>query len=383
LEIDVKRILVLGSGRVGSIIASDLAKSPDFEVAVADASAASLDRARARAELETIEADLTPGKIRELAARRDLVVGALPGSMGFAALSAVVDLGLDVVDISFMPENPLDLDARARETGACALVDFGVAPGMSNIFVGVAQNLLDRVDSVSIYVGGLPREGVWPYFYKAPFSPSDVIEEYTRPARLVQEGRVVTRPALSEPELLEFPGVGTLEAFNTDGLRTLLDTVKAPNMVEKTLRYPGHAELMRVLGESGFFGTEPLDVGSVAVRPLDLTSRLLFPLWNYAEGEEDFTVMRVTVEGVRESSRVRMEVDLLDRYDPATCTLSMARTTGFPAGAAARLLAGGAFLGPGVHPPETLGRFPETVDRILEELGMRGVLFRRCEAQVP
>jgi saccharopine dehydrogenase-like NADP-dependent oxidoreductase len=129
-----------------------------------------------------------------------------------------------------------------------AVVDCGVAPGLSNMMCGAAAARLDPLESVEIYVGGLPAERHWPFDYKAGFAPWDVLEEYTRPARIVEHGQIVLKEPLSEPELLEFPGVGTLEAFNTDGLRSLAYTLKAPFMKEKTLRWPGHAELMRVPG---------------------------------------------------------------------------------------------------------------------------------------
>src|SRR4029450_4766258 len=132
----------------------------------------------------------------------------------------------------------------------------------------------DACRLVEIYVGGLPRERRWPFDYKAGFAPADVIEEYVRPARMVEQGRVVVKEALSEPELIDFPGVGTLEAFNTDGLRGLRAAVKAPFMREKTLRYPGHVELMRAFRETGFFSKEPVDLGGPLARPRAATGAL-------------------------------------------------------------------------------------------------------------
>jgi lysine 6-dehydrogenase len=231
-------------------------------------------------------------------------------------------------------------------------------------------------------VGGLPVVRTWPWEYKAPFSPSDVLEEYTRPARYVAGGRLVTMPALSEPELVEFPGVGTLEAFNTDGLRSLLATVKVPFMIEKTMRYPGHAERIRMLRESGFFGTKPVDVGGAVVRPLDLTAKLLFAQWQLADGEEDFTAMRVSVEGVVGGKRVRRSFELLDRYDPGSGTTSMARTTGYTCTAVVRLVAQGLYRRPGVFPPEFLGREPGCYEFVIKELARRGVVFRESTAGV-
>ncbi|HEX7554805.1 MAG TPA: saccharopine dehydrogenase C-terminal domain-containing protein, partial [Geothrix sp.] len=202
------------------------------------------------------------------------------------------------------------------------------------------------------------------------------IEEYTRPARYGKDGKVVTFPALSEPELLDFQGLGTLEAFNTDGLRSIIKTFpQVPDMKEKTLRYPGHIEKMRMLRESGFFATEKRSVAGVEISPLDLTTALLFPLWFMEEGDEDFTVMRVTVEGEQAGQRMRKEFNLLDRYDRATKTTSMARTTGYTCTATVRLLAKGGFTRKGISPPEFVGQVPGAWDFIRADLAKRGVVF--------
>jgi lysine 6-dehydrogenase len=377
------RVVVLGAGLVGGAIARDLARDGEFEVTVVDSSQAALARLAGQRGVVTVRADLAAaGAVRRAVDEQDLVVGAVPGRMGFATLRSALECAKPVVDISFFPEDPFNLDALAREKGVPALVDFGIAPGCSNLILGRLERELEAVERFVCYVGGLPVVRSWPWEYKAGFSPADVLEEYTRPARYVAGGRVVTMPALSEPELVELPGVGTLEAFNTDGLRTLLSTVKAPFMQEKTLRYPGHIEKIRVLRESGFFGTEPIEAGSVKVRPLDLTSRLLFPLWHLAEGEEDLTVMRVSVEGGRDARRVRRTFDLLDRYDPATRTTSMARTTGYTCTAGVRLLAQGLYRRGGISPPEFLGRESGCYEFVIAELAKRGVVFRESSLEL-
>jgi lysine 6-dehydrogenase len=371
-----KRIVVLGAGRVGGVVARELAREKGFEVTVADLSEAALAKAAKSGPLKTVQADLSDASaIPRLVEPFDCVAGALPGWMGFKALRAVIEAGKDCCDISFMPEDALLLDGLARETGATVVFDMGVAPGMSNMLIGSAVAEFERTDRVRILVGGLPPVRCWPFQYKAPFSPVDVIEEYTRPARLVENGKPVEKPALSEPEMVEFPGLGTFEAFNTDGLRSLIRTVKAPFMVEKTLRWPGHRELMLVLRESGFFDEKEVEVKGVQVRPVDLTSKLLFRQWAFAEGEEDFTIMRVEVQGRKDGKSVCARWDLFDRYDPETRTLSMARTTGFPAAIVAALIARGRFTRPGVIPPEELGRDPEILRAVMTELARRGVRF--------
>jgi lysine 6-dehydrogenase len=370
------KIVVLGAGLVGGPMALDLAKENGFEVTVADIRDEPLERVARGTKIRAVKADLGDAAVLSaLAHEHDLVLSAVPGFMGFSTLKTVIETGTSCVDIAFFPEDPLELDVLAKKHAATVFVDMGVGPGMSSVLAAHAHSQLDATDSIMTYVAGLPRVRRWPYEYAAVFSPIDVIEEYIRPARYVENGHLVTRPALSDPELLDFPEVGTLEAFNTDGLRTMAKTMKVPNMKEKTMRYPGHIAKMAVLRETGFFGTEPVDVGGAKIRPLDLTAKLLFPMWKLQPGEADVTVMRVIVEGTKAGKRTRWTYDLFDTFDAATGVHSMARTTGYTATAAIRLLANGMFTDKGVFPPELVGLRKPCVEFMRKELADRNVIY--------
>ncbi len=363
-------------------MALDLAQDDDMEVTVVDIDGTRLERIREKdSRVSTVRADLSdPAVVTSRAAGSDMVVSAVPGFMGFETLKTVIEAGKNVVDIAFFPEDPFRLDELARRRGVVAVVDCGVAPGMSNVLVGHVDRLLDRTESVVIYVGGLPEIREWPWEYKAPFSPIDVIEEYVRPARYVENGHLVVRPALSDPEFISFPELGTLEAFNTDGLRTLATTIEAPNLKEKTLRYPGHIEKMAVLREAGFFDPSPIDIGGCAVSPMALTARLLFPKWKLEPGDVDITIMRIVVEGEKDGERKRYTYDLFDRYDAETGVHSMARTTGYTATVAVRLLRAGLYETPGIIPPEFLGRDDRCFEFLLDGLRSRGIVYRESLA---
>ena len=371
------KILVLGAGLVGGPMAMDLAMDGEFEVTSADISAEALLKLRGFPGIQTIKADL--GDLPELVALAngfDLVVSAVPGHMGYRTLETLIECRKNVVDIAFFPEDMFGLDEKARAMGVTVICDMGVAPGMSNVLLGYGASMLDHLEKGIIYVGGLPVVRTWPYEYKAVFSPIDVIEEYTRPARYIDGGRLVVREALSDPELIDFPGIGTLEAFNSDGLRTLATTLKGDYMIEKTLRYKGHIEKMAVLRDTGFFSKEPLNINGTLISPLEFTSRLLFPKWKLEPGEEDLTVMQVKTEGIKDGVRQRYTWNLYDRYDSASGIHSMARTTGYAATMAARLIAGGLYQEKGVSAPEFLGRNPVFVNYLLEGLRRRGVVYR-------
>jgi len=368
------KIVVLGAGMVGSAIAEDLAHEQGVSVMVVDRSQHALEKVKAKATVKGIQANLQDkGIISSIVADRDLVISAVPGYIGFTTLQSVIEAGKDIVDISFFSEEPYLLDELAKSRGVTAVVDCGVAPGLCNIIAGHVFDLLDQTDRYVCYVGGLPLQREWPFEYKAVFSPIDVLEEYIRPARFVENSKEVVRPALSDIELIDLPKVGTLEAFNTDGLRTLRTTLDIPFMREKTLRYPGHGNLMRIFRESGFLSTTPIEVDEQIIQPISVTSKLLFDQWQLKQGEADFTVMQVVMQGQRKGKRRRYIYNLLDNYDKETRTTSMARTTGYTCSIVARQIMSGQFTQKGICPPEFIGQAEGCYENLLEEYGKRNI----------
>lgn len=369
------KIVVLGGGRVGSAIVRDLAAEDDFDVLAVDLDPVALER-MTESGADGVVADLSqPETVSRAVKDADLVVGAVPGFMGYRTVERVLQEGKPIVDISMFPEDAFGLEELAKSAGVPCLFDCGVAPGLSNMILGRAEEVLDETHSYLCLVGGLPKERTWPWEYKAPFSPADIIQEYVQPARMRKGGRDVTRPALSDVELVHIPGRGSLEAFNTNGLRSLLRTSKTPNMVEKTLRYPGHAVRMRILREAGFFSAEEIQAASGLVVPRDVTEALLFDEWTFDEGEEDITVMRIVIDGVKDGKAIRHTFDMIDEYNVRTDTMSMARTTGYTCTGMVRLVASGLWTEPGLVPPETVGRKSECWDSVRSHLKSRGVLI--------
>jgi len=354
------KVIVLGGGLVGGPIACDL--KDEFEICVADKDKLRLHFLQERYGLKTVLADISDQKnLKHLLNEYDMAISAVPGFMGFQTLKTVIESGKDVVDIAFFPEDATSLNELAIKNGVIAITDMGVAPGMSNLLSGYASTLLQDMDNLEILVGGLPKLREWPWEYKAVFSPSDVIEEYTRPARFVVNHQSVVKPALSEPELVDFPGIGTLEAFNSDGLRSLAHSLKCPNMVEKTLRYPGHIEKIKVLMKSGFFKKENIQ----------FTTKILFDNWKLNDKEADITVMQIKAR----NQTTLYTWNLLDEFDPETGIHSMARTTGYAASAALRLIASGMYQKPGLTYPEFLGMESNIVDFMLNALAERGINY--------
>ena len=341
----------MGAGGVGSFVVGDLVR--DFDVVVADRDVGRL-RVLSGLGAEVLAFDASDVRhVAEVSGGFDVVVNALPGSLGFRVLKALVGLGRDVVDVSFMPEDPLVLRDAARSSGSVAVVDAGFAPGLSNVFLGHAYSLLNGLDEGVVWVGGLPRDPKPPLYHAVLFSLRDLIDEYLRPARMVREGSVVAVDPLSEVVEVSLHGF-RLEAFPTDGLRTLLKTIKARNLTEWTLRWPGHLSRMRVLKELGFLNKEILDC----------SLRVLEPLMRL-QGK-DISIMKV----VGRKGEKKASYFLLD--EGGRNHTSMAKVTGSTASIITRLVAEGR-VEVGLHTPEELGMAEDIYKEIVEGIRSRGI----------
>jgi len=374
----MEKIAVLGAGMVGRTIAIDLSKVA--EVTSFDINLRNLILLRDKEpSIQIGVLDLTNYQnYGEYFQNFDYVVSAVPGFMGYETLRSLIECGKNVCDISFFPEDPMRLDSLAKQKNVTVITDMGVAPGMSNLFLGRYNEVL-KITDLEFYVGGLPKNPKEPFKYKAPFSPYDVIEEYTRPARMQENGEIVTKPALSENVLMNFDEVGTLEGFNTDGLRTLLTTMEhIPNMKEKTLRYVGHLDFIKNLREAGFFSKENMLVNGTTkvIKPIDITSELLVNQWKYDVGEEDITIMKIIIKGNIESVDLIIECNLYDEYDVTNQLSSMSRTTGYVCAAGMNLIINKMFNDKGVFPPEFIGKDKKHFYFIIKYLHDRNVNWK-------
>jgi lysine 6-dehydrogenase len=358
--------VVLGAGRVGKVIAADL--SEDFDVTSADVSEKALTVLSSRYPVKTKVTDLADSDaIGGAIDDADLVVCAVPGFMGFQTLKTIVERGKNVVDISFFPEDALELDELAREKNVTAIVDCGVAPGTPDYLAGYFAGKM-RIEDFEILVGGLHFHRARPDEYLPTFSPSDVWEEYTRPARYVRNGKVVVMPALSEPELVDFRVGGhelTLEAFNTDGLRSLIATMEGriPDMKEKTLRFPGHIAWIEEFKRSG--------------------KAWVPETWTPREDEDEFTLLQINIRGVEGGQAKKISHTLFATFDKQNQFSSMSRATGYSCTGVARCVLDGTYKRTGISPPSYIGEAPGCADRIFAHLKARNLVFERKDELLP
>lgn len=352
------KILVLGGGAQGSVIAADLAVAlPQAAIDVADLRE---PRTIPRPNLRWREADCADAEaLTEMLAGYDLAVGALPARLGFEAMRAAIAARRPLVDVSFCPQDPLVLDAEARRAATAIVPDAGLAPGLPNLLIGRAVAERGVPEEVMIYVGGVALDMARPYGYVVTWSVEDVLEAYTRPARIVRDGRPVTVPALSGLERLRVEGAGEMEAFYTDGLRTLIDTVPGVrHMGEKTLRWPGHAESVRPLLAEGRL-VEEFRARCVVAEPQDLVAMAVRMRWPGGHREE---------------------VTLVNRYDAVTRLTAMARTTALTTSVVAQLVAEGGLKRGGVLPLDLVAQDERAFRFVLAGLEARGVRLEFARA---
>jgi len=374
------KILVVGCGKVGSEIARDLAGSDEVDSVVAmDASSQNLKFLRKRVpnKIQTVKLSiLQKTRLQALLGKVDLVCGALPGRLGFDLLSETVKAGRDTVDISYTPRDAFLLQRKAKEVGCRVVPQCGVAPGFTNMCVGDASRRLDQMKSVEIFVGGLPEKPEPPLNYQIVFSLEDVVNEYSRPVQVIEEGERKKVDALSGRGHISFPGVGKLEYFLTDGLGSLPRSCpRTREMHEFTLRYPGHADMMSTLRVLGFFERNPVKIGGVEAEPRQLTMELLRAAMSRGS-PEDFLALRVDVKGLSRGRKIHLRYQLLDHYNRRLGVSAMARTTAYPCTSVALLMGRGEIKETGIVTPERIAQDPRLFQFVLDRLAKHGVKMK-------
>jgi lysine 6-dehydrogenase len=322
------RAAVLGSGLMGSVIGWDLAKSDGVDsVVVADIDPERLKRLKKRAPGKKLSTELldlkNKGKVVAFLKGFDVAASALPHGIVHPSDVAAVEAGAKLVNIAFEDEQ-MSLDAQARKTGGALIPGCGVAPGLGGVLLAHGLEQIGGGDEGHILVGGLPQKPIPPFDYRLVFSIVGLLREYIDDARVFRNGKLLRVRPFSTVESYEFPApVGKLEGFCTDGLASLVYTMKGMKTLDEiTLRWPGHAEKMGLLMDSGFFSREKVKTGDGDVSPLEVSWAVLGK--KLAEGDpRDMTVMRVIAKG----RKGRVVYDMVDRYDEENGVSSMGKTT--------------------------------------------------------
>lgn len=372
------RATILGCGSVGSLIARISYEEGLFDrLTILDTSK---DRVNSiisyfpNQYINSIVADVKdPVVLKHVVEDADVVIGALPGRIGFNVMSKIIEIGKNIVDTSFMKEDPLKLDSKAKESNVTVIPDCGFAPGLTNMIIGNVIDRVGKVDTIKIYVGSIPYKYVPPLGYIVSWSAEDLIEEYVRRPRIIKDGNIVELEPLSGYETLELYDFGYLEAFYTDGLRTMLVTFKnkVKHMFEKTLRYSGHLGKIKFLRSIGLFDEEPLNVSGANIVPKSFLAKLLDK--KLRQDVEEIAIALINIIGKSDNKAFNFSFELISKLIKGFNPVSF--LTAFVAAMISKALAEGKINREGVVPPELVGSYG-ILSKILDSLSEKGVIIR-------
>lgn len=364
-------ICVVGAGMQGSVVAQDLVKS-GHSVTVLDNNINLLRQLKKTVKINAREINVT-NKVKFIRFIKpfDLIVGALPAAMGYYTMDCAIRAGVDLVDLSYSPEDPFLLHDKAAQEGIRIVPDAGFAPGLSNILIGETYQEFKGIDTLRILVGGIPQKPKPPFNYRITWSLADVIEEYTRPAKILKDREIITVQALTGIEEFSLPKIGKLECFYTDGLRTLLKTMKhVKTMEEKTIRYPGHGELFKTLIDCGFFSNQSIRYRKRLVNLHDVNIEYLRSILRGGE-KEDLSILIIEIT----KGRKKRKLTCIDYYDKKKGITSMARMTAYTGSVIAQSIKKYEHFG--VIPPEHLGMDKKLCRYIKSEIKKRNVIIKK------
>ena len=374
------KLLVLGAGLQGCACAYDLLQNPAItQVTLADLRPDKLPKFLAgdwNGRLRTIRLDVSDSAaVRSAFAGQAAVMSAIPYYYNGPMARAAVEGGCHFSDLGGNTEIVLEqkkLHQQAEAKGISVIPDCGLAPGMVNILAAEGIRRLDQAEKVKIFVGGLPQAPEPPLNYQIVYSLEGALDYYTTPSWVLRGGRPVQVDALSEVESVEFPSpVGTLEAFHTGGGISTLPFAyqgKIDVMEYKTLRYPGHAAVVRPIRELGLLANEPIEVKGSKVVPRDVFIAAVSPKLSKPNGR-DLVALQVQVTGARQGKATSVTFRLLDYYDAKHGISAMMRTTGYSLAITGQMQVDGRVTAKGVHTPDEAIPFRDYI----AELGKRGI----------
>jgi lysine 6-dehydrogenase len=374
------KLLVLGAGLQGSAAAYNLLQHARVEqVTLADRQPDRLPGflANGGPRLRPVALDANDfAAVTGLMRGHAAVLCALPYYYNEPMSRAAIDAGCHFCDLGGNTEivfQQKKLHDAAVAKGVCLIPDCGLAPGMVNILAAEGIRRLERARSVKVYVGGLPRHPEPPLNYQIVYSLEGALDYYTTPSWVLRQGKALQVDALSELEVQQFPApVGTLEAFHTGGGISILPFTwegKIETMEYKTLRYPGHAAIMRPIRELGLISNTPIFVKGRQIVPRDVFIAAVEPRLSKPDSP-DLVALRVVAAGERNGAAAEVRFELLDYYDASLGISAMMRTTGFSLALTALMQADGTIAAKGVHTPDEAVPFREYVEG-LARFGVR------------
>ncbi|QKX50518.1 L-lysine dehydrogenase [Planococcus glaciei] len=354
-------IFVLGTGMIGTTVVTEMVKFPEIDrITAVDVNQASIDKCLAIADNPKVTGKVAALQTEEDIARvltgADVAVACLPHSLSLSAVKAAISSHCHLVDlVGSQFREKMELDEQAKKTGVIIVPGCGVAPGITNFLAAQGIDLLDEADEAIMTCGGIPRHPIPPLWYQVVYRLESLLRLYTKPAIAIQDGEIVELAPLSNLQEITFPEpVGLCETVITDAHSTaFILKGKVKNLYEKTVRYPGHWEKMKVIGELGFLDDIPVEVQGISITPRAFAEKVLATKMK-GDSHKDITVLRVEVSGTKDGARTKHRWEMVDLYDDERNITSMAKTTALPALLIAKLIATKQITETGVVPIESL-----------------------------
>ncbi|MDI6917311.1 MAG: saccharopine dehydrogenase C-terminal domain-containing protein, partial [Thermoplasmatales archaeon] len=324
------KILVLGSGKMGSAVLFDLMKSK-VEAGVADVNFVSAKNVAEKYNAAAIKMDVkNSDRLVKIMKKYDAVISAVPYFLNYGLAKSAVKAKTNFCDLggnTEIVESELKLHEKVKKVGVTIVPDCGLSPGLTNILAGLGYRKINNPVEIHSRVGGLPLKPEPPLNYGLFFSAEGLINEYTGKCRIIKNGRTAEVDALTELEEISFPSFGKLECFHTSGSSSTLPKTfknKIMELDDKTIRYPGHCELIKAMMDMGFASEKQVKVGERKIKPRELFACLLE---KHLKPCKDVVLLRVSIAGKKE----KIEYELIDYYDEENKMSAMMRTTGYPA----------------------------------------------------
>lgn len=354
-------IFVLGTGMIGTTVVTEMVKFPEIDrITAVDVNQASIDKCLAIADnpkvIGKIAALQTEEDIARVLTGADVAVACLPHSLSLSTVKAAISSHCHLVDlVGSQFREKMELDEQAKKAGVIIVPGCGVAPGITNFLAAQGIDLLDEADEAIMTCGGIPRHPIPPLWYQVVYRLESLLRLYTKPAIAIQDGEIVELAPLSNLQEITFPEpVGLCETVITDAHSTaFILKGKVKNLYEKTVRYPGHWEKMKVIGELGFLDDIPVAVQGISITPRAFAEKVLATKMK-GDSHKDITVLRVEVSGTKDGARTKHRWEMVDLYDDERNITSMAKTTALPALLIAKLIATKQITETGVVPIESL-----------------------------
>jgi lysine 6-dehydrogenase len=357
--------IVLGAGRQGTAAAYDLVKFggadrvtlADMNLSIAQAAADRVNRLTGRSIADAIALDVRDGiAVRKAITGYAVVLSAVPYFFNLTLTKIAINSGVSFVDLggnTDIVRQQHALDADAKLAGVCVVPDCGMGPGLGNTLGVYAMELLDRADHVYLYDGGIPQDPPPPWNYQLTFNIEGLTNEYYGGMTILRNGELVHMPCFVEPEIIDFPPIGQLEAFMVaGGVSTVPWTFKGRLQTYqlKIIRYPGTFAQMKAFSDLGLFDPKPIKVDGVDVIPRHVFHALFEPQVS-ADIAKDVCLIRARAIGQKDGRLTEVTVDLVDYYDEATGFTAMERTTGWHLSIVAAMMAHNQ-VAPGATPLE-------------------------------